>query len=86
MTILKINLNDGSAEYQDSEGNRIEPKCEKCGGLADTWISGTESHIWMCNDCLYGKQEEAKFTYQTEWGSTMPIRYCHNIERENERR
>ena len=58
MTSIKINLNDGSVHYEDSEGNRIEPKCEKCQKLAHTCIMGKQHHIWMCNDCLYGNKDQ----------------------------
>jgi ribosomal protein L37AE/L43A len=72
MTKVKINLNDRSAHYEDSEGNKVHPKCEKCHKLAYTCIMGKEQHIWMCNDCLYGNPIEAKFVYKTEFGTSMP--------------
>lgn len=74
MTNIKINVDDGSYEYQDYEGNKISPKCEKCGNLAHTCMMGKETQIWMCNDCLYGKQEELKFVFKTEFGGG-PVRF-----------
>ena len=62
--------------YEDSEGNRIEPKCVKCSEVAQTYISGKEHYIWMCNECLYGKQPEATFVYETEFGTSMPVRFA----------
>jgi ribosomal protein L37AE/L43A len=82
MTTVKININDGSAHYEDSEGNRIEPKCEKCSKLAQTGISGKYHHIWMCNECLYGKQPTASFKYENEFGTSMPVHFLTYKDKE----
>ena len=62
----------------DDEGNEIDPPLCKCGNQASTCMMGKESHIWMCNECLYPNDDGAvmltykpfDFNLQSEYGGT----------------
>lgn len=50
--LLNVNL-------KDEHGNIITPPKCGCGNNSTTFITGTEAYVWMCNDCLYGKDYKA---------------------------
>jgi len=44
----------------DTSGNEItDPRCD-CGKRADTCMMGSDVHLWICNECLYGREAKVQ--------------------------